>query len=53
MHLIVDAFSHAPRVQLGQQGFMGLGVTGHKPGEDNLVQSKEPADEEALPEGDL
>jgi WD40 repeat protein len=30
MHLIVDGFTHAPRVSLGQPQKMGLDVTGHK-----------------------
>jgi hypothetical protein len=31
MHLIVDAFTHAPKVKLSEEGFMGLDVTGHRP----------------------
>jgi hypothetical protein len=31
VHLIVDSFSHAPRVQLSDKGNMGLDVTGHRP----------------------
>ena len=31
MHLMVDSFSHAPRVQLSGKGQMGLDVTGHRP----------------------
>ncbi len=31
VHLIVDSFSHAPRVLLSEKGHMGLGVTGHQP----------------------
>lgn len=30
MHLMVDSFSHAPRVQLSDKGHMGLDVTGHR-----------------------
>ena len=30
MHLIVDGFTHAPSVSLGQPQKMGLDVTGHK-----------------------
>jgi len=32
MHLIVDGFTHAPRVVLPESGFMGLDVTGYKSG---------------------
>jgi len=32
MHLIVDGFTHAPRVVLPESDFMGLNVTGYKPG---------------------
>ena len=31
MHLLVDGFSHVPRVKLDEQGYMGLDVTGHRP----------------------
>ena len=31
VHLIVDSFSHAPRVLLSDKGHMGLDVTGHQP----------------------
>jgi hypothetical protein len=31
MHLIVDAFSHAPKVMLAEPIHMGLDVTGHRP----------------------
>jgi len=31
MHLIVDAFSHPPQVQLSESAQMGLDVTGHRP----------------------
>jgi WD40 repeat protein len=34
MHLIVDAFTHAPRVVLPESTFMGLDVTGYKSGSD-------------------
>lgn len=31
VHLIVDSFSHAPRVLLSDKGHLGLDVTGHQP----------------------
>ena len=34
MHLIVDAFSHAPRVLLAEPEYMGLDVTGYRPDSD-------------------
>ena len=32
MHLMVDSFSRAPLVLLSDKGYMGLDVTGHRPG---------------------
>ena len=43
VHLIVDSFSHAPRVMLSDKGHMGLGVTGHQP------VFEKPGDAQAIP----
>jgi len=46
MHLMVDSFSHAPRVLLSDKGQMGLDVTGHRP------VSETRAEAEAAPQED-
>jgi hypothetical protein len=53
MHLMVDAFSHAPRVKLDEEGYMGLDVTGHRPDPVVSEETDRLRNEKPAPERDL